>query len=136
MAIASNDTLIKIVGDAESGVAVQNTLVKQINLGASLAVGFRIPAVNKTADHTMAVGDCGIYADASGGAVTITLPSAAVAGTVAVIKRTNSGINAVTIARAGSDTIEGAASLVLASQFASAMLVADGASTWYKIAII
>lgn len=39
MSIAQNDTLVKVTGDPDSGVAVLNTVVKQINLGASLVSG-------------------------------------------------------------------------------------------------
>jgi len=72
----------------------------------------------------------------TGGAsgITITLPSATYKGKIYFIKKVDAGAGAVTVARSGSDTIEGATSVTLSSQYSSVTLMADGTSTWYKIA--
>lgn len=70
---------------------------------------------------------------ATGGAVTVNLPSAAAAdmiGHVFVLEKTDSSTNAVTINRAGSDTIMGLTALTLAEQYAAVALQSDGVSTW------
>jgi hypothetical protein len=69
--------------------------------------------------------------DASGGAVTRTLPSSSAwRGREIIIIKTDASANAVTVARSGSDVINGAASHSLASQYSKARYVADGTTNW------
>lgn len=71
--------------------------------------GTLIPTATKTSAYTAALGDL-VMCDASGGAFNVTLPAATGTGlAVAVCKLDTSG-NAVTVLRAGSDTIRGLAS--------------------------
>jgi hypothetical protein len=49
----------------------------------------------------------------------------------ALIKKTDSSANAVTVTRAGSDTIEGASSKPLAKGYASLTLISNGTNEWY-----
>lgn len=81
--------------------------------------------VAATANVTALRGDL-IVADASGGAFTVTLPTAAVAGSVTVVVTAGPS---VTVARAGSDTIDGATSLVVVAG-QSAKLVSNGGTAW------
>lgn len=70
--------------------------------------------------------------NATSTAIAGSLPSASSAGngfTVA-FKKTDSSANAVTIAVAGSDTIDGAASYSLPTQYAWVILSSDGTSAW------
>jgi Pectate lyase superfamily protein len=64
------------------------------------------------------------------GGITITLPPATNKGQRLMIKKSDAGAGAVTISRAGADTIQGANTIALAAQWASRVLVADGVSTW------
>lgn len=66
--------------------------------------------------------------NATGGAITMNLPAAATAGKgfTVLIKKTDSAANAVTIARAGSDTIDGQTSFTILSQYDTFILVSDG----------
>ena len=66
--------------------------------------------------------------DTSGGAVTVTLPSSMPTGKVFVIKQGGHASNAVTIATAGSETIDGAASISLGSAYGAANLMFDGSN--------
>jgi hypothetical protein len=88
----------------------------------------------KTSNYTIVSGtDVVILANATAGAVTITLPSAASsAGYKFDIKRIDSTGNACTIARSGTDTIDGGTSLTLSVQYISVTVVSDG-SAWYII---
>ncbi len=71
--------------------------------------------------------------DATGGARTVTLPALASSlGADFFIKRMNSGGNAVTLARAGSDTIDGATSKSLDTQYAC-IHVRGGVTAWHVI---
>lgn len=75
------------------------------------------PFATKTANYTMTVDDSIIYADATSGNVTITLPLANVDGTtrtaVKTVKRIDSSGSTVTINTSGTDTIDGAATTTL-----------------------
>lgn len=70
--------------------------------------------------------------NATGGAFAATLPTAASAGNGAtvVFKKTDSSANAVTITRAGADTIDGATTKAISTQYDTYALVSDGTSAW------
>jgi hypothetical protein len=74
-----------------------------------------------------------VLAVCSGTTYTATLPSAATvgAGNRVTVKRTASGT--ITVARAGSDTIDGATSYLLDVALQSVSLVSDGTSRWHVI---
>lgn len=95
-----------------------------------------IPMVVKSVTTTYAMQpfDRVVLADATGGAFTVTLPSAVGRhGQQALtVKRLNAGGNAVTVGSA-SGTIDGAATQPLAAQYASITVVSDGGQ-WVKIA--
>lgn len=84
----------------------------------------------KTSAYTVTVGDGTklLAVDASGGAVTITLPAAETAGDgfEITVKKTDSSANAVTVDGNGSETIDGSATLVLSYQYDSIKLRSDG----------
>ena len=85
-----------------------------------------------TANYSMIWADEAILADASGGAITITLPNpAAYPNYEVMIKKIDSSANAVTIAPHGTETIDGASSLTLSSQNDAKRLRSDG-SNWYS----
>ena len=83
----------------------------------------------KTSNYTITGSDDVIAADASGGVVTITLPTAVgISGRKFGVKRINSGNNNVTIATTGGQTIDGDTTQVLVLQYTSIDLVSDGAN--------
>ena len=87
----------------------------------------------KSADYTATVADEVFLVDATAGAVTVTLPSVSrLAGKSYTIKKTDASANAVTIDGDGSETIDGAATQSLASQWDSVTVVSDG-SGWYIV---
>jgi hypothetical protein len=87
-----------------------------------------------SANSTLTVDNAGdILVSASGGARTITLPAANALGGRPIKMRftkTDNTANIVTVARAGADTIQGAASEVLRYQWDSLTLISDGVSGW------
>jgi hypothetical protein len=86
-----------------------------------------------TAAHTVTREDEVVLADAAGGAFSVTLPLARdFPRQRKSIKRLNSGANAVTIARSGSDTLDGGTSISLSAQYAFRTLISDGA-VWHVI---
>jgi long-subunit acyl-CoA synthetase (AMP-forming) len=75
----------------------------------------------------------GLSVNATAGAVTVNLHAAsAAAGRTHFIVKTDASANAVTINRAGSDTIQGATSVVLTAQWDKVSLWSDGTATWFK----
>lgn len=80
----------------------------------------------KTSNYTATATDDAIHVDASGGAVTITLPAAATRTRPLYISRINSGANNVTIDGDGIEQINGATTYVLTTQWQSVVLIAHG----------
>lgn len=92
----------------------------------------------KTANYTATANDGSIECDATGGAITITLPAASgTGGRIFAIKKTDSSGNAVTIDANASETIDGATTISLASQYSTAIIQCNTAGTaWLKLASI
>lgn len=87
---------------------------------------------SKTAAYSVSVNDQIVKADATGGAFTVTLPTpVGVSGKTYTVKRMNAGANAVTVGTAAG-TIDGAATSVLASQYAVLRVISDN-SNWLVI---
>lgn len=93
------------------------------------AAGVKLPIAAKTAAYTATANDNIITGDATGGAFSITLPTAVgIPGRSYTIKRLNSGGNAVTVATTSSQTIDGASTVGLSAQWQSVRVVSDGAN--------
>jgi hypothetical protein len=98
--------------------------------GASVSGGLSIqPTTTKTAGYTASTGDFSLFCNASGGAFTISLPSAPGTGLLLVFKKIDSSANSCTIAGNGKN-IDGATSLTLSVQNQSLMLQYDGTQWW------
>lgn len=90
-------------------------------------------AVAKAVDYTATLDDMVILVDATGAARTITLPTAASAKwNPFVVKKVDASANTVTLDGNGAETIDGAATQVLAAQWASLTCVSDGVA-WFII---
>ena len=85
----------------------------------------------------MTTTDFAILASASSAAFTVTLPAAdtpgACNGMIVFIKKTDSSTNAVTIAAASGDSIEGNASMVLGKQYDALQLISNGVHEWFVL---
>ena len=92
-------------------------------------------AVNSVmANYTATASDRVILCDATGNSITVSLPSASgITGRVYTIKRIDSSANTVTIDPDGSETIDGASTYSLSSQWDFVTIVSDG-SNWVIIA--
>lgn len=91
------------------------------------------PARTITSTGTPLLTDFLLLVDASGGAVTVNLPEAAgSAGRPLVVKKIDAGTDAVTLDGDGAETIDGAATLVLAAQWDSVAIICDG-TAWYIV---
>lgn len=115
------------LGEGQAEKKYFDQVTRQINLC------YRLKVVSVTAAYSAKIDDGVVLADATGGAFTVTLPSATgSAGAVLRIKRLNSGANAVTVSGAGGQTIDGAATSSLTTQYQVLSLVSDGAN-WQKL---
>jgi len=83
---------------------------------------------NISSNYTAVDADA-LLVDASSGAITITLPKIALAARV-IVKKTDSSVNAVTVATPGSETIDGSATLIISNQNEAYSLISDGVN-WY-----
>lgn len=86
--------------------------------------------VSLTASATLLEGYSVVKADATAGAITLTLPPARQAYRDVTIKKVDASANAVVIDGDGSETIDGAATVSLTIQNESRRLGSDG-SNWF-----
>lgn len=130
------------IATTQAGIATTqagNAATSAAQAAASAASGMYSAVQDKSANYTVVVGDAGdlIRITTTGGAVTITLPQISTVSDgfkVAVVKWTGDA-NAVTIARSGSDTINGATSYTLGAQYNSVTMIADfETNTWFAAA--
>lgn len=85
-------------------------------------VGSDVITTDATADQIQT-----LLVDASGGAVTVTLPDPDRNVRVEV-KKTDPSANSVTVATPGSETIDGQSSLTISSQYAARTIGSDGSN--------
>lgn len=117
-------------GDAEGLNSALETLQTQDKMRYALEPT-RKPHTDVTAAYNLLAEDWLVLADATGGAFTVTLPPAAsVRNRAYVVKRLNSGGNAVTLDGNGSETIDGATTLPLTAQYQVATVYSDGTEWW------
>ncbi|CAB4199978.1 hypothetical protein UFOVP1351_18 [uncultured Caudovirales phage] len=95
--------------------------------------GANIAVASKTTTYTATTADDVLLCSASGGAWTLTLPaSSGNSGKVLRIKKTDSSTNIVTVDGNASETIDGALTRKLATQYEELTLVCDG-SNWHVL---
>jgi hypothetical protein len=114
---------------------VYSPLASPVLTGTVTLPGMKMNVVTKTADYTATVSDFAIIYTALADNRVLTLP-AATTKSMLYISRTTADPKSVTVTRAGSDTIQGATTKVLADQYDSLLLVADGTATWSIISNI
>ena len=94
----------------------------------------QIKLVTVTASYTIVADVFYVRADGTGGVLTVTLPAALTSsGRQIAVKKIDASANAITIAAAGSDTIDGAATMSLASQWDKQVLISNGDDGWEKL---
>ncbi len=131
---------VTIRGGAKNGAGTSGTVTigdsntPAVNIGSTstnttITGGQKISVVAKTANYTLTLFDFVVTVDATGGNVTLILPAAAIGQTYR-IKRLDASGNTVTITAAGADTIDGAATVTLATQYAAKDIIGLTASTW------
>jgi len=106
-----------------------NTTLQAIT---TISQGFRFGASNRTTALTLASNSAVLnFCNATTAGFTITLPTATGRpGQMFYFKKTDATANVVTITRSGTETIDGAVSQTLTTQYAALTLVSDGAN-WF-----
>lgn len=114
----------KFLGDFQVG-GVRKASID--NTGAIMVTGFDAALSTKTANYTLIVSDYTILFDATAGNLVATLPTAASStGRVYNIKKMDSTANTVTIDANASETIDGALTKVISTQFNSYTIQSTG----------
>ena len=110
-------------------LALENRIATYLQGGGATRGTYR----SVTATANVVSGHYLIIADATGGAITMTLPPAALlSGRIYVFKRINSGANAVIVDPSGAETIDGAATYTLSAQWNSVTIMSNG-TAWFII---
>lgn len=135
--VATGDvqTYVRVEGSATGQTilhGVQN-FVNGANAGHAIVTDFPVPQT-KTAAYTATCADSTIYCDSSGGAFTVTLPAVATApqGKRYTIKKYDSSANAVTVDANASETIDGATTYSVATQYEYVTIENSGAA-WFVV---
>lgn len=114
-------------GSAEAVPTRADADARYNRVGQGLNTGIR----TVTASAVVSIRDGTVLVDATAGAITMTLPAAADAsGMVVSVKKIDGSVNAVTIDGNGAETIDGAATKVLAAQYNVSTVHCDGTQWW------
>lgn len=103
------------------------------NLNGRIRLG---KVTSTSANYSFSTTDTNILATGGAGGITVTLPSANLAGQIVRVWKVDGAAGAVTVSRTGSDTIQGATTFTLSIQYNSIELLSDGSGTWYIISTL
>jgi len=110
-------------------LALENRIATYLQGGGATRGAYR----SVTTSGSVVSGDYMIICDATAGAITMTLPPAAlVPGRIYAFKRINSGANAVIVDAYASETIDGNLTHTLAPQWNGVVVMSNGVA-WFKI---
>ena len=124
----STNERLRIDGNGNVGIGI-TAPTSTFHLIGSQAMSI----VTKTVNYTATASDYTIVCNNAGG-ITITLPAAAgCSGRIYVIKKISAALNNVTIDPNASETIDGATTRILTTQYESVMVQSNGTS-WYILA--
>jgi hypothetical protein len=131
--VTSGGTGASTAAGARTNLGI-GTLGTQEAADANLTGRIRLGKVRTvSANHTCDTSDTNILGTSGAGGITVTLPAANLAGQIIRIVKVDAGVGALTVSRAGSDTINGATSISLASQYDKCELISDGNGSWLRI---
>jgi hypothetical protein len=115
-----------------TGAAPGTPVVAIGSVNDPVADRYDYPASFAGPGATTATEDDVVRVNPTGGAVTVNLPLVSLnnLGQTIIVKNTTADLTAITIDPSGAQTVDGAATLVMTTAFASRVLVSDGVSNW------
>lgn len=126
----SNKTIVSATFSGTN--TINNATLNNAQIQTSKLTQYKVNVTTKTSAYTIGTSDVVVLADATSGAFTLTLPTAT-SGYTYYIKKIDSSANAITVATSpNTQTIDGATTHSLSTQYASLTIVSDG-SNWYVI---
>lgn len=112
---------------SEGGTGAITLSQAQTNLGIT---AITVTTITSAASPYSATGNQVVLVNATGGAVTVSLPSAVTTTTPIEVKKTDSSSNAITVDPVGAQTVDGAATYLITLQYESAKFISDG-TNWF-----
>lgn len=98
------------------------------------AQALRAPSQSVTANTTLDGTKGVVFADATAGNITLTLPPAAQdAAMMILVRRTDASVNLVTVAAAAGDTVDGAASVLITTMVPGKIFSPSSATAWRTV---
>lgn len=146
-AVVQNDTLsstnaqvrLDIIGSVNSNNANYPSTHTNFNTGfflplnltnASAIAFYTVNIDNGDSPYTIPSEAGHLRCDASAGNITVNLPATTGLGRLVTVKKVDSSANTVTVTRAGSDTIDGATTYVLSTQYDVVQLIDAASGAW------
>lgn len=124
------------LGNATLTLGSITTSVGNLTLTNATVNGAAFAVTTQTSAYTATGTDVTILANATGGAFSVTLPTAVGAtGKIYTVKKIDSSVNAVTVATTSSQTIDNQTTEPLARQFDAVTVQSDGAN-WFIISFV
>ncbi len=126
-----------IDGEVSTILESQYQAIKIVSDGTSWYSASRekriLQTVSKTTTYTAVINDDVILCSTAGGAWTLTLPTAiGIKGKIYTIKKTTNDVSGLTIDGNASETIDGAVTKLIVSQYRAITIMSDGAN-WHVI---
>ncbi len=122
-----------VAADIANGTITNTQISSSAAIDRSKSAAFVVQS--KTTTYGILASDDLVNGDASGGGFTLTLPAATSVRPVTIIRTDSTYANALTVARAGSDTIEYQGSSLTSFNLytinETLVLIPDGTSKWY-----
>lgn len=115
-----------LTGDTQSSAGSTATSTVQLHETVTTITSVASP-------YTVLSTDSNIRCDASTAAVTINLPAASATKRELLVKKIDSSANTCTVARNGTDTIDGATSVVLSTRYATTKLQDASSGLWDRL---
>jgi hypothetical protein len=131
LAVGYNGTDKAYWGSVNHNYATINAASGVIATNTSTTAGNKIAVASKTATFTPTDTEEVLLCDPTSGAITVNLPTAVSGRQRYFIRKVNASANAVTIDPNGTQTIDGAATLVVANN-TTVCIVSDG-SNWHTL---